>query len=184
VGFLRSDRFDKASDNGCINRFLARRNISRPASKTVGAFRYWFVMIVAIIASLDALGLPIVSDLLNPVFLYIPNVIAAVLSLIPGVISGKFISSVAQTAASNAGMTVAKELGKGCLCAMLIFAGSIALNQLGMGKEMVSSSMLLVLGAGALVLGLALGLAGKAPTGECTKRWFRKLKPAKLTGSE
>jgi hypothetical protein len=47
------------------------------------------MMILVLIASLDALGLPIVIDLLKDVFLYIPNVIAAIIFLNLGILFGK-----------------------------------------------------------------------------------------------
>jgi hypothetical protein len=174
VRLLRLVRFDKAAEKGGINQFLEKGNITNTPSEIIGTLAYWFVMILVIIASLDALGLPIVSDLLNSIFLYIPNVVAAVIVLILGILFGNFLSAVVRTAASNAGISIAEGLGKLCLYAILFFSGAIALNQLEIGKEIVASAFLLAFGAGALAFGLAFGMGGRDVAGEYLRKWLQK----------
>jgi len=103
VKLLMLVRFEKATEKTGVNEFLQKGNIVRTPSEIIGALVYWFIMILVIIASLDALGLPIVSDLLNSIFLYIPNVVAAIIVLILGFLVGNLLSAVVRTAASNAG---------------------------------------------------------------------------------
>lgn len=174
VRLLRMIKFDKAAEKGGINAFLEKGNIHKTASEIIGALAYWFVMILVIIASLDALGLPIVSDLLNSIFLYIPKVVAAVIVLVLGVLFGNFLSAVVRTAASNAGIGVAEGLGKLCLYAILFFSGAVALNQLEIGKEIVVFAFLLAFGGSALAFGLAFGLGGRDVAGEYLRKWLQK----------
>jgi hypothetical protein len=133
-------------------------------------------MILVIIASLDALGLPIVSDILNDIFLYIPNVVAAIIILLLGFLLGGLLSAVVRTAASNAGLTTAEGLGKTALYAIIFFSASIALLQLGIGEEIVASAFIIAFGAAALALALAFGLGGKEMAAEYLKRWSEKKK--------
>jgi len=176
IKLLRLVRFDKGAEKGGISEFLEKGSITRTPSEIIGVLVYWFVMILVIIAALDALGLPIVSDLLNSIFLYIPKVVAAVIVLVLGILFGNFIASVVQTTASNAGITTAEGLGKLCLYAILFFSGTIALDQLGIGKEIVTTAFLLAFGASALALGLAFGLGGKDLAGEYLKKWLASKK--------
>jgi len=140
---------------------------------------YWFIMILVIIASLDALGLPIVSDILNDIFLYIPNVVAAIIVLILGILFANLLSAVVRTAASNAGLTTAEALGKVTFYAIIFFSGAIALIQLGIGEEIVAAAFGIVFGAAALALALAFGLGGKDVAADHLKKWFEKKTPAK-----
>jgi hypothetical protein len=76
---LKLVRFDRATEKAGVQEFLKKGDIVKTPAEIVGTLVYWFIMILVIIASLDALGLPIVSDMLNSIFLYIPNVVAAII---------------------------------------------------------------------------------------------------------
>jgi len=179
VKLLKLVRFDGASEKTGITGFLRKGEIIKTPSEIIGSLVYWFVMILVIIASLDALGLPIVSDILNDIFLYIPNVVAAIIVLILGILFGNLLSAVVRTAASNAGLTTAEALGKITFYAIIFFSGAIALIQLGVGEEIVASAFGIVFGAAALALALAFGLGGKDVAADHLKKWFGKETPAK-----
>lgn len=177
---LRLVRFDTATEKTGVNNFLKKGEIVKAPSKIVGALVYWFIMILVLIASLDALGLPIVSDMLNSIFLYIPNVVAAIIVLVLGMLVGNLLSAVVRTAASNAGLKNAEGLGKISLYAIVIFVSAIALIQLGIGEEIVVSAFGLVFGAAALALALAFGLGGRDVAANYLKNWLAEKKtPAK-----
>jgi len=177
---LRLVRFDTATEKTGVNKFLKKGEIVKAPSEIVGTLVYWFIMILVLIASLDALGLPIVSDMLNSIFLYIPNVVAAIIVLVLGVLMGNLLSAVVRTAASNAGLKNAEGLGKISLYAIVVFVSAIALIQLGIGEEIVASAFGLVFGAAALALALAFGLGGRDVAAEYLKRWLEEKKaPAK-----
>jgi len=177
---LKLVRFNTATEKTGVNKFLKKGEIVKAPSEIVGTLVYWFIMILVLIASLDALGLPIVSDMLNSIFLYIPNVVAAIIVLVLGFLMGSLLSAVVRTAASNAGLKNAEGLGKLSLYAIVVFAASIALIQLGIGEEIVVSAFGLVFGAAALALALAFGLGGRDVAADYLKRWLEEKKtPAK-----
>ncbi|UCF85612.1 MAG: hypothetical protein JSV50_08275 [Desulfobacteraceae bacterium] len=177
---LKLIRFDKATEKTGVQQFLKKGDILKAPSEIIGSLVYWFLMILVIIASLDALGLPIVSDLLNSIFLYIPNVVAAIIVLVLGFLLGTLLSAVVRTAASNAGLKNAEGLGKLALYAIVFFSGAIALIQLGIGEDIVVSAFGLVFGAAALALALAFGLGGRDVAADYLKRWLEEKKtPAK-----
>jgi len=177
---LRLVRFDTATEKTGVNKFLKKGEIVKAPSEIVGTLVYWFIMILVLIASLDALGLPIVSDMLNSIFLYIPNVVAAIIVLVLGFLMGNLLAAVVRTAASNAGLKNAEGLGKISLYAIVVFVSAIALIQLGIGEEIVASAFGLVFGAVALALALAFGLGGRDVAADYLKRWLAEKKaPAK-----
>jgi hypothetical protein len=177
---LKLIRFDKATEKTGVQEFLKKGDILKAPSEIIGSLVYWFLMILVIIASLDALGLPIVSDLLNSIFLYIPNVVAAIIVLVLGFLLGTLLSAVVRTAASNAGLKNAEGLGKLALYAIVFFSGAIALIQLGIGGEIVVSAFGIAFGAAALALALAFGLGGRDVAADYLKRWLEEKKtPAK-----
>jgi hypothetical protein len=174
IKVLKLVRFDSAGEKTGLNDFLQKGNIAKAPSEILGALVYWFVMILVFIASLDALGLPIVSDLLNQVFLYIPNVVAALIVLVLGILVGNLLSAVVRATASNAGLPVSDGLGKAANYSIIGFAGSIALIQLGIGQDIVGAVFVIAFGAMALALALAFGLGGREMAGEYLKKWLKK----------
>jgi hypothetical protein len=121
---------------------------------------------------LSALGLPIVSDMLNEVFLYIPNVVAAIIVLIYGMLFKNLLSAVLRTTASNAGIVAAEGLGRAALYAIILFSVNITLVQLGIGEDIVESAFIIAFGATALALAIDFGLGGKDLATDLMKKWL------------
>jgi len=179
VKLLKLVRLDKAGEKTGLKDFLEKGNILKPPSEIVGALIYWFLMILVLIATLDAMGLPIVSELLNNVFYYIPNVVAAIIVIILGILLGNLLSAVVRTAASNAGLAAAEGLSKAALYAIIFFSSTVALVQLGIGKDVVAASFEIAFGAVALALAIAFGLGGKDVATEYLQKWLKETKKSK-----
>jgi len=181
---LKLVRFDKATEKTGVQEFLKKGDIVKAPSEIIGTLVYWFIMILVLIAALDALGLPIVSDLLNSIFLYIPNVVAAIIVLILGFLVGNLLSAVVRTAASNAGLRNADGLGTIALYAIVFFSAAIAMIQLGIGEEIVTAAFGIAFGAAALALAIAFGLGGREMAAEYLKRLLEEKRktPARKTG--
>lgn len=176
VKLLRIIRFDSATEKTGVKGFLEKGNILKTPSEILGILVYWFIMILVLVASLDALGLPIVSDILNDIFLYIPNVVAAIIVLILGTMFANLLSAIVRTAASNAGFATAEALSKVAFFAVVFFSVSIALIHLGIGADIVAATFIIAFGATALALALAFGLGGKDAAAEYLKRWLEDKK--------
>ncbi len=178
---LKLVRFDKATEKTGVQEFLKKGDIVKRPSEIISFLVYWFIMIIVITATLDSLGLPIVSDLFKIIFLYIPNVVAAIIVLVLGVLLGTLLAAVVSTASSNAGLKNAEGLGKLALYAIVFFSGAIALIQLGIGEEIIVSVFVISFGATALALALAFGLGGREMASEYLKQWLEDKKKTKAT---
>ena len=176
VRLLKLARLDRAGEKTGLKEFLEKGNILNEPAEIVGSLAYWFLMILVLIATLDAMGLPIVSELLNSVFYYIPNVVAAIIVIILGILLGNLLSAVVRTAASNAGLTAAEGLSKAALYAIIFFSGAVALVQLGIGEEVVAASFEIAFGGVALGLALAFGLGGKDVAAGYLQKWLKETK--------
>jgi hypothetical protein len=174
VKLLRLIRFDVAAEKTGVKEFLNKGNIKKTSSEIMGLLIYWFIMILVLIASLDALGLPIVSDILNDIFLYIPNVVAAIIVLILGILFANLLAAIVRTAASNADLSISEGLGKLTLYAIVVFSVAIALTQLNIGEEIITYAFITAFGAISLALALAFGIGGKDVAAEYLRKWLEK----------
>ena len=128
-------------------------------SNFFGSLVKWLIIIAFLIPTADALGLPQVSNFLNTVLLYIPNVIAAVAILVVGLyladFLGKTIGGFLQ--ASTIGPGNARMLANIAKYAVIVFSCMAALVQLHIVPQLVE-----ILFAGlVLAIALAFGLGGK-----------------------
>ena len=111
--------------------------------------------------AINAVGLTIAADLLNRIVLYIPNIIAAIFILILGMFVATLLSSIVQTAASNAGLSQAKILGKVVEVVVMVFAIAMTLEQLNIGGKIIELTITILVGSLGLGLALAFGLGCK-----------------------
>jgi len=79
---LQTIGFDRWMERGGIKQFFDRADTREMPTSILGTLVFWFVFIIAIVMSTDALGIRQVSAVLSQLIAYIPNVIAAVLIII------------------------------------------------------------------------------------------------------
>ena len=128
---------------------------------SIGILAYWLVMIMVLVMVVNALGLTVASQLLEDLFAYIPNVIAALFVLVLGVFLGNFVSGLVSTAAGNADLPNPEMLGGISRWTIVIFAVTISLRELGIAPLLVSSTFNIFFGGVCLALALAFGLGGR-----------------------
>lgn len=158
VKVLRSVRLDELSDRIQLDSILAKGGIKYTLSELIGVVCYWLALLVTFVVAINAVGLTVAADLLNRVVLYIPNIIASIFILILGMFVATLLSSIVQTAATNAGLSQAKLLGKIVEVVVVVFAVAITLEQLGIGAKIIEMIIVIVLGSLGLAAALAFGM--------------------------
>lgn len=158
---LKAVHFDRLADKAGITKALKDGDFNISASEIISGLVYWLVMILVLVMTADALGLPQASILLAGLFGYIPMVISAVLVLVVAIFVAGFVSGIVRMAATNANLPNPQLLSGICRWAIIIFAITIALSQLGIAPLLVSSAFNIILGGIVLALAIAFGLGGK-----------------------
>lgn len=154
---LNRARFDRAIHNSTAGNTISR--VIESPSRLGGRVAFWLVFIGAISLAVSALDLPVLNDLLNSIYSYVPNVIAAVV-----------IFLVASAVSAGAAAFVMRIMGRTALAKIIAtvipaIAMSLAvfmiLSQLGIAKDIVNILFTAIVGALALGLALAFGLGGR-----------------------
>ena len=137
----------------------------------LGLLVEWFVILVFLIASLDILGLGSVTIFLQQVvLLYLPRVIVAALMIIIGAISAEVVRGLITHSARMVSAHGANLAGTIAKWAILLFAILAALQQLGIGTELIQTLFQGIVIAAALAFGLAFGLGGKEAASRTIER--------------
>jgi hypothetical protein len=128
-------------------------------SNILGKVVKWFIFIAFLIPAADILRLPAISNFLDQIVLYIPNVIAAAVILVIGFILADFLKN---TAAGFLGSSrLAEEhrllIGNVIKYAVVVFTFMAALIELRIVPELIE----ILFGGLVLALALSFGLGGR-----------------------
>ena len=138
----------------------------------------WLVRLVFLVAAANVLGLTQVSELLNDVLLWIPNLIVAAIILLVAPLLARFVRGAIEVGAGEMGFTNAPLLGRIAEIAIVAFAVVIAINQIGIAANLVNTLFIGLVAALALAFGLAFGLGGRDVAAQLTQRWYEQSQDA------
>jgi hypothetical protein len=147
-------------------------------SVVAGEIVKWIIRLVFLVAAANVLGMPQVSQLLNEVLLWIPNLIVAAIILLVAPLLGRFVRGLIEVGAGEMGFSNASLLGRLAEIAIIAFAVIIAIDQIGIAANLVNTLFIGVVGAVALAFGLAFGLGGREVAAQLTQSWYEASKSA------
>jgi hypothetical protein len=135
----------------------------------------WFVIILFLIPTADIWGLRQFVVILNNFLAFLPNVVVAVLLLLVGFVVSQLVHDLLQASIHGVSKESAKTMAIVGKYAVIVFAGLIALNQLGIASDLIRILFAGVVASIALAAGLAFGLGGKEAAREVLEKISKKL---------
>ena len=164
--------FNRVAHAGGLDEVVERTGSRLEPVRALARLLFWLVMLVVILLARTALGLESINEMFGMMLAFIPTLIAGIVIVILGMILGEFVRGLILASAGGvAGVPTLAKLAKG---AVLLIAVFMALQQVGVAEEIVTSGFTLVLGAIALAVGLAFGLGNRQLAGEITRRWYEQ----------
>ncbi|GBE06126.1 MAG TPA: hypothetical protein ENH45_02815 [Nitrospirae bacterium] len=158
---FRIINLDKLSEkygiSGILKKWGLKDSVSGLLSKIIGGL----IMFAFLIISLRTLNVPTIEGFLGDLFLYLPNVFVAVLILFAGYFLSDFLGRTALIASVNAGLKISGSIGKFVKLTVFFLSVTMALEQLGIGKETVLIAFAVIFGGVVLALAIAFGLGGQ-----------------------
>jgi hypothetical protein len=148
--------------------------IRSDASGLIADITKWFVRLITLVVAFDALGLPAVSQVLQQLLLWLPNLVVALVILVLAGLAANAVSSLVRGATAEAGFGNPNLLANVARFAIWTFAIVVAVNQLGIATTLVNTLFMATVGAVALALGLAFGLGGRETAGLIVAGWYRR----------
>ena len=171
--FLKVDELSKRIE---FDALLAKGGISISLSELTGVICYWLALLITFVVALNAVGLTIAADLLQRIVLFIPNIIAAIFILIAGMFVAVILKNIVKTAGNNVGISQGDLLSKITEVVIMVFAISMALEQLQIGARIIELTISIILGAFGLGFALAFGLGCKDMAAKSVTELINKFK--------
>ena len=169
-GFLDRVQFDRSAARWGVTEAVERTGTRLDPARVVGKLLFWGVMLVVILLAASALGVQNVNDVFANLVGYIPSVFAAIIVIVLGLVLGEFVRVLILASAGGVqGVLTLAKVAKGAVIIISVF---MALQQIGVAAEIVTTTFTLILGAVALAVALAFGLGNTGLAGEITRRWY------------
>jgi hypothetical protein len=176
---LRRLGFDRLADRAGLAHSLRKVGFAGRPSGALAAGAAFLVLAFFVLLALGSLDLRLARELVSQAFTYLPQVLVAVALLVLGAVIAGFVSRGVLIAAVNAGLPSARLLAGFAQAALLILFGAMALEHLGVGRQIILVSFTILFGGVVFALSLAFGLAGRDLARELLERLARKGEPPK-----
>ena len=160
VRALRGLEFDHRVDQWGAGALLGWTSPTSP-SQTIPRVVYWTIVVLGLLVSLTALNATIPSRLALSVFEYLPHLLAALMILVVGAIAARFLARSALIGAVNMQIQSARLLSLAVKWLVLLVAVAMALDHLGIGRNILHLAFGILFGGVVFAAALALGLGAR-----------------------
>lgn len=171
---FRAMNLDGLSQKLGMKDALSRSGFREPLSLIISRILKWLTITTFIIVAMQNLSIPTVEHLIDRMFLYLPNIFIGALILILGYILGNFFGRAALIASVNAGISSAGLIGKAVKLTVFLLSCTMALEQLGIGKDTIVIAFAIVFGGIVFAFSMAFGLGGKDIAGDFLRKKMQK----------
>jgi len=170
--FLRRIRLNAMLRRGGVLHAVERSGAHLNPVRVVANLVFWLVMFAVLLIAANALGLESLANVFSELVSYIPSVIAAIVIIIVGIVLGGFVGGLIQASAGalHGGPTLAR-VGRAGVIVLAVF---MALQELGIATDLVTTAFAILFGAVALAMALAFGLGNRDLAGEVTRGWYER----------
>jgi hypothetical protein len=174
---LRRLGFDRLAERAGLALGLRKLGFAGQPSGAFAAGAAFLLLAFFVLLALGSLDLQLARELVSHGFSYLPQVLVAAALLVLGAVIAGFVRRGVLIAAVNAGLPSARLLAGFAQSALLILFGAMALEHLGVGRQIILVSFTILFGGVVFALSLAFGLAGRDLARELLERLARKGEP-------
>ena len=169
---LRRMHFNQLLERGGVMHAVERSGSHLNPAKVIANLLFWCVMFAVLLVAANAIGLESLANVFSELVSYIPSVIAAIVIIILGIVLGGFVGGLIM--ASAGGLHGGPWLARTGRVGVIVLAVFMALQELGIATDIVTTAFAILFGAVALALSLAFGLGNRDLAGEVTREWYSR----------
>ncbi len=148
---------------------------ARTPSEFVGIVVQVGIMLFAVVAATDVLRIPALTAIVSGIVLVAGRVLSGLVVFAIGL----YLANLAFSLIASSGTRQARLLGQAARIAIIAFVSALALQQMGIGSDIVNLAFGLLLGAIAVGIALAFGLGGREIAADQIREWLASFKQDK-----
>jgi len=165
---------DRMAEKSGVHRFLEKRGMKKGFSGILSMIGFWAIMLIVMVNFFNHLGLEVVSDLLNQLLLFIPNLLISCVLIIIGFYLAEFVSSLVVSSLEESNFENPELIGKLVFYSIGFLTVAISLTQMGIGKTLITNIVSIFFGSIGLALAIAFGFGGRNWAKEIINKYFLK----------
>ncbi|MBK9565281.1 MAG: mechanosensitive ion channel domain-containing protein [Saprospiraceae bacterium] len=160
----------KAIEKSGINKFgeqlnnidiLAKNNISIKISTVLGKMVYYCIMLIFVMTAVGALDMPVLADLIQNFIIFIPNLIAAFIILLGGLLLADTLKNIVHATCKSLGMPSANIIASFVFYFIFVNVIIVALSQAKINTEFFGQNISIIIAGGVLAFSIGYGFASK-----------------------
>jgi hypothetical protein len=152
---------DRAAARLGVAERLREGGVSLTPSHIVARLVFWVLMLTFLLSAVETLGLSAVTATIDRLIAFLPNVIAAGLIFVLGLLLARLVRNLVSSGAAAAELPQAPRLGSLAEIVVALVVGVVALEQLGIETQMVATVVTAVVGAVSVTVGVAFALGAR-----------------------
>jgi hypothetical protein len=176
---LHAVKFNELARRSGFADFVQKMGVRNDSAGVIASIVKWCVRLITLVVAFDTLGLPAVSNVLNQLLLWLPNLVVALVVLVIGGLAANALSQLVRGTSAKAGFTNSDMLATVTRVAVWGFAIIVAITQLGIATTLINTLVIGLIGAMALAFGLAFGLGGRDRAARMLDTMGRNLEQAR-----
>lgn len=162
VRLLRRVGLDQLAERTGIARGLTTVSVQSTLSNLLARTIYWLILIFFILLALGALGLTdVVTSALNSFFAFLPRLVAAMVIFIVGAFIARIAGDAVTAVALQADIATGRVPGQAIRTGILLVVIILSLDELGVQTTILTTIIIITIGAIGLGLALAFGLGNR-----------------------
>jgi hypothetical protein len=169
---LKAIGFESAVERSGIGEFIRRSGTRMTTSGVIATLVKYFIFLIFVQAAANVLGIPQLTEIINSIILFIPNVVVAMAIIVVGSLIAKFLSGLVRSSVSELGVGSPNLLATLTQYIVIGFAIIAAIDQLGIAATLINTLLIGLIGSVALAVGLAFGLGGRDVAAQITQKWY------------
>lgn len=163
---LQVIKFDKLAYNLGLVKVLQTGGIKVGPCMLVSHFVYAIMMVMVLIMTVKALGIPIGHDMITRLMMFIPGVVTGVLILIIGMLVAHVVPSLIYVVATNTEMPSPEVLARITKISILVYVTITFLSEIGFVGLFTGIHYTIFISGIVFTLALSFGLAGRTVAGK------------------
>jgi hypothetical protein len=168
--FLKLVNFDSYTGKSGLEHYFKNDQFDVSLSGIISQVVYWLVILLFVITGANILGLTELANMLHGLANFLPRIILAIVILIFGTILSRFINHLVFVWLHSLKFDGALIVSTSAEYLVQFFAIFVALEQLGVGTQLLTALFVIILGAIFLALAIAFGLGGQEWAQEILKK--------------
>lgn len=157
-GLLALLRFDRFADKIGLGAFLVKGKVAYRPAKLASVLAYWLAMVIAFLMASRTLDIAAVNRISDNLVESLPAIFAGIFVTIVGIVIISFLGNVIETIARNAAVVDAASVARIFRYIGFAIIVLLASDQLGFGKGLLSTFLIIAFAGVTLALAIAFGL--------------------------